>query len=892
VVEEFADLVAIHRKLVDARAQKEHLAKLPELSAAIKKTAAKIAKLRSEKEHLPVYFGEIYSKLWRTEIAAIDQQLTELTQQIKEAKQQQEDAGLRVERCHEEYLQFGGDKIEALQKEISLTKEQVTRVVRDSSHYQADAKALHLPVALEEPLFAQNQSTAATKLADIDHENKQSQDSFATISAEYSTLQAKYQDISQEIAEISARPDSNIPLRYQQLRDELVSSLQLQKEQCVFLGELIDVADQQKKWQGAIERALGGLRTTLAVPQDCYAMVTRWLNVRHTGLHVRVQVVDKSRLAKDKSPRFKDNGYLNKLIWRDHPYKAWLKQHLQRFDLQCVADTAALDKIPFSMTQQGLVQMNKGRFEKKDQHRIDDRRRWCLGFSNKSSLAILNHDQKECRQQLAAAEKLVQVARQKLDAVTNRKTLWQKITTYQWDDINAPYWQKKLTLLQVDRDELARSGGDLDKAKSRWELAKKQSSEIQAARIKLSSAQGGVKTSLKNAKEEQGKAQRAAAQGMPDPTRALLADRVGDLNKADLHQMSSLLLRVEKGIDLLLDTNRNKESRSERIAIGIMSSFSSHAKWQVITVDWQSDIDSLPDYLDHLQHLEEEGLPDLVERFVNRLNNHATQSLAQIKNKLDSERDDIHERIDIINRVLQRTEFHPGSHLKLGSKKEKFPHVQHFDQQLTKVLSQVNSADHDSRFRQLSLVVDILAKASGASTASTLESLRLLDPRYQMSFYAEELAADSGKVLDVLESSSGKSGGEKESFAGTIVAASLAYVLTPDSHDRPVYCTVFLDEAFSNTAEAVSRRVLRVFKELHIHVNLITPYKNLNLARESASSLLIAERDKEKHDSHLCEITWAEIDHRMAEAKEKKVIAEASQLGVELASAANPARSE
>ena len=116
----------------------------------------------------------------------------------------------------------------------------------------------------------------------------------------------------------------------------------------------------------------------------------------------------------------------------------------------------------------------------------------------------------------------------------------------------------------------------------------------------------------------------------------------------------------------------------------------------------------------------------------------------------------------------------------------------------------------------------------------------------------------------MLESSSGKSGGEKESFAGTIVAASLAYVLTPDGYEHPVYSTVFLDEAFSNTAEAVSRRVLRVFKELHIHVNLITPYKNLNLARESARSLVIAERDAENHTSRLSEITWEEIDRKLA----------------------------
>ena len=153
-------------------------------------------------------------------------------------------------------------------------------------------------------------------------------------------------------------------------------------------------------------------------------------------------------------------------------------------------------------------------------------------------------------------------------------------------------------------------------------------------------------------------------------------------------------------------------------------------------------------------------------------------------------------------------------------------------------------------------------------------------PATNCRFFAEEIESDSNKVIDVLESSTGKSGGEKESFAGTVVAASLAYVLTPDGYDRPVYSTVFLDEAFSNTAESVSRRVLNVFRELHIHINLITPYKNLNLARESAKSLLIAERDQKNHESHLCEVTWEEIDRRLN--SQALVQADAEQLGVEI----------
>ena len=95
---------------------------------------------------------------------------------------------------------------------------------------------------------------------------------------------------------------------------------------------------------------------------------------------------------------------------------------------------------------------------------------------------------------------------------------------------------------------------------------------------------------------------------------------------------------------------------------------------------------------------------------------------------------------------------------------------------------------------------------------------------------------------------------------GVIVAASLAYVLTPDGHDKPVYKSVFLDEAFSYTQESNSRRVLKVFKELSLQTNLLTPYKNLNLAREFAQSLLIVSRNPELHQTSVDEASWTEVE--------------------------------
>ncbi|WP_279637723.1 SbcC/MukB-like Walker B domain-containing protein, partial [Pseudomonas aeruginosa] len=391
---------------------------------------------------------------------------------------------------------------------------------------------------------------------------------------------------------------------------------------------------------------------------------------------------------------------------------------------------------------------------------------------------------------------------------------------------------------------------------------------------------GGLESDKLKANQQLELALDAARTGLVDEVRELLSKRVGQLDLDDLEMVSELENRHRSALEEARKGAHNREFRASNKASGIVSEFKT--KWPLIANDWLAGVDALEEYVDHLAHLEQEGLPDLVERFRERLNRNATQSLARISQTIQAEREDIQDRIETINDVLERTEFRQGTYLRLGSRPEIFEHVKAFNAQLMRVLARAGSDDHEARFVELKELIEKLEKATNPATSGNLESLRLLDSRYQLSFFAEEVEKGSKKVRDVLESSSGKSGGEKESFAGTIVAASLAYVLTPDGSDRPLYCTVFLDEAFSNTAEAVSRRVLKVFRELKIHVNLITPYKNLNLARESARSLLIAERDQDKHESRLCEVTWEEIDEQLARHEQQGLQKAASSLGIEV----------
>ncbi|WP_081697544.1 ATP-binding protein [Marinobacter sp. ES-1] len=875
VVEEFGDLVATHDRLVDTRAQVEHLSPLPDLSQTLRQAEQALQRLRLEKEHLGIYFGEVLAQLWSVQVEALKAEVEKLQEKLESLAGEEQEAEALVERRHGEYLKHGGEKVESLKKDILQSSGKLAEVSQKASAYQQDMGVLGLSDLLSEEAFSSNKKAVATLLGTMAQKTEASQDHFADTSAELGKAQEAIGVLESDIREIKARPDSNIDHPYQRLREELVQSLGLSADELIFVGELIDVQEHERPWQGAIERALGGLRTTLLVPGDSFSMVTRWLNARHTGLHVRAQVVD-DKSGNQRPPEFKESGFLKKLDWRQHPYRDWLKHHLSKFDLACVNTTEDLDVTPFSMTREGLIHKERGRFEKKDLSRIDDRRQWSLGFSNKSRLSILNSDLGQLKQRVTELADDVAKARKAMDEVSGRKTLLERVDTLRWEEIDVPRWKGKLEQLKEDLQAIEASQGDLAEAKRRWEDAKLARQRIQHEVGEVKSKLGGVDNQLKISRQTLKQAQEAASPGMTDECRGLLDKRVGPITLDQAYQQGE----VEKELDSLINKEQARHSTASNRANNIMGAFRGKDQWLPVVVDWPTGLDALDDYLEYLNQLETEGLPVLVDQFRERLNKHATQSLANINNKLSADREDILERIDTINEVLRRTEFRVGSYLKLGTSKERYPHVVDFERKLRNVLGQVTSDDHEGRFNALSDVVSILDKASSSGTSGSLESLRLLDPRYQMTFFAEEVDATTLEIRDVLRSSSGKSGGEKESFAGMVVAASLAYVLTPDGYDRPVYSTVFLDEAFSNTAESVSRRVLKVFKELHIHVSLITPYKNLNLARESARSLLIAERDAENHESRLCELTWQQIDQKLAEAKRLSVMGDAESLGI------------
>ncbi len=894
IVEEFENLKALYETIADIEAQIKHLQPLVEYDQRLQTGEIRKEELQQSLTILPIAYAKTQVSILQTDISQLIVEEKEVERALKACIDQLDQQRLALESLNLKYHQAGGGQLATLNQQLTQTNKTLQMQQIQAGHYQTWCRSVGIDDTLTYSQFERHQAKAVEMLDNMSLLIDQLQEAVTEIAIELQNHQQSAEVLQIEVQQLAASPESNIDSSFQTMRRKLVSALSLSVEDYPFIGELIDVKEEEKHWQGAIERALGGLRTTLLVPEKNYSQITAWLNQHHLGLHVRVQVVREEVLQTKETSNnalssalqdafgqgvkpvddglaseFNHNGFLAKLNWKQHAYRHWLQQFLQRFDLTCVDSVERLNVTIKSITQQGLIHRQKGRFEKQDQQKVMDQRYWNIGFNNKAKFTLLK---KALDAQIAVikqAEAEKQSRQKALQEAQNNHTIWQKLSETLWEQIDMAKSQAEIVHLTSLITKLENAEGNLASIQRDIDNVKKEIQSLEQRRESFI-RKGGELAQQKNEKQERYQVyqQEAAIEIDPDilPLLTPYIERYSLEDDVAFKQIKSDLERHLAQIsEQIHQMNRKVE--------GMITSFMAKDQWRSFSLEWPMGLEALPNALMYLEALEKEGLPALKLRVKERWNQHTTQSLADFNNMMRGSLEEIEDRIQVINRVLAKTEFREGSFLRLGYKRERIASLQTFQQKLDHILHLMVTAgedDYEARFIALNDVITILDRACNIAP-NTQESIKLLDTRYQLTFYASEIDRDSGEERDVWESSSGKSGGEKEAFAGTIVAASLAYVLTPEGSEFPIYSTVFLDEAFSNTAETVSRRVLRVFKALQLHINLITPYKNITIARESASSLLIVERDNNQHESHILELTWEELDAQRRQLLQKRV---------------------
>lgn len=855
-VGEFRELEGVHVELLDQRARRDVLQRLPRLRDEMHSLTERLQGLTDERNALGVHFARQAEALYGARLAELESELARCRHDAERLGAEVGEAQERQERAHAVFLQAGGADIQGLKDKIESMSREVGRIEGRVRAFHALASSLQIPVAddFDRAAYEQAHQQAERLAGDAERTENEALDEFGKARGELGRLREQHSECERELEDlVSGRKDSSIPPIYQAFRDGLADALDLDLGDLVFVAELIEVKDEERAWRGAIERALGGRRFKLLVPEGVRPAINGFINSRHLGINIDIEGVE----AISGPAEFRPNGFLRKLNWKEHRYRDWLKRFLAGADLTCVDSVDALNATPYSMTREGLIHGSKRNSQKRDAKRVDDPREWVIGFSSATRKQALEVTIRELEPQIADAGARTADAKARLDRLKEIVRKAGELARFEWDELNLGERKSELSRLVDEVEALRAAGGKLAEAERAWQDAKAATQAAQERRGEAEKAAAVAEDRVGDVRARRDEAQKRASVEVDEAALQRLSERLPELLAAQLGLIHEIEERARDEIDKRISAiNKDHQARALE-ANRTMATFRS--KWEAEASELSVDMASLGGYIAIYEQIVEERLPEQVDRFQKMLNRNAMQSLSLLQSEIEEQAIAIEDRISAINRILSKREFVLDHRLNLVTHRLSFDVSRAFDQAIRNALADV-ADDDEARFARLKTAMQMVAKASDPASCQTLESLRMLDARYRIDFSAEKILTETGEVVDVIRGDDGKSGGEKEIFAAAILASSLTYAFTPDGAAGPRFCSVFVDEAFSKTSDGNTRRALGVFGAMGLHLTMITPLSKVEIAREAARSVLLVEKSARVFKARLLQFPWEELD--------------------------------
>ncbi|WP_317889378.1 SbcC/MukB-like Walker B domain-containing protein [Pectobacterium versatile] len=437
----------------------------------------------------------------------------------------------------------------------------------------------------------------------------------------------------------------------------------------------------------------------------------------------------------------------------------------------------------------------------------------------------------------------------------NQAISFQKIQQIDYDSIDVPGAKSQLETLKERLENLTRPDSDASVAKAKLDEAQTVESELDKQLRAVNKITIGLDKDLKSAQTAEHKAEQAAQQGMQDEERELCASHfltmtldqlpeINDLERQHEQDIQQEIKGIEKRLTTLNGELIRHMSDAKRVDTGALSEVG-------------TDLDDIPAYLQRLQELTEEALPEKLHRFLDYLNRSSDDGVTQLLSHIDHEVLVIEARLSELNETMFRVDFQPGRYLRLDTKKV----IHESLRTLEKAQRQLNAAQFvddngENHYKALQVLVAQLRDACERNR--TLGAKALLDPRFRLEFAVSVMDRQSGSVIESRTGSQGGSGGEKEIIASYVLTASLSYALCPVGSRYPLFGTIVLDEAFSRSSHAVAGRIIAALREFGLHAVFITPNKEMRLLRDHTRSAIVVHRRGQ--DSNMASLSWEELE--------------------------------
>jgi uncharacterized protein YPO0396 len=844
----FDDLNRAHEAVLKAKRQVELLTPLVADCERHASFALQAEELRACREALKSYFANLKLACLDKRIAGLADEWSRQDAHVKRIEQLRDAQRAEVDELKRNIADNGGDRLERLAADIRNKDQERQKREDKAQRYAHLARTAGESPSGDEPgFFGQRQRFLA--LAETAREQD---DRLQNELTEYGvSLRQGKQEHDGLIAEIDSLKTrrSNIPAEQMAMRAALCTALNLPEQDMPFAGELLQMRDDESDWEGAAERLLRNFGLSLLVPDRHYAEVAEWVDRTH--LKGRLVYFRVRQSARSELPNLHRDSLARKLAFKpDSPFYDWLERELtHRFDVACCATHEQFRRETRAITRAGQIKAPGERHEKDDRHRLDDRSRYVLGWTNAAKIAALEANARKLEAGLGELGSRIGKIQTDRDALKERLDALSKLGEY--TDFSELDWQS----LAVEIAKLTDEKQKLESASDVLKQLTERLNEVIAA-LKIMDTQleehKGKRSKIEQKKDDAEALQVQTQAVLDDPayaTHEICFEKLEPMRTEALgeHQLTVescdnrerdmrdwLQTKIDNG-------NKNLRNLGERI---VMAMTSYKEEFKLETAETDAAIAAGFEYRNMLDKLQADDLPRFEVRFKELLNENTIREVANFHSQLNRERETIKERIARINESLTQIDYNTGRYIVLEAQPTPDADIRDFQTELRACTEGALTGSDDSqyseaKFLQVKHIIERFRGREGLSEQDRRWTAKVTDVRSWFIFAASERWREDDSEHEHYSDSGGKSGGQKEKLAYTILAASLAYQfgLEWGAVRSRSFRFVVIDEAFGRGSDESAQYGLQLFAQLNLQLLIVTPLQKIHIIEPFVSSV-------------------------------------------------------
>lgn len=874
LLKRFEDLKKAHEAVVHAREQYQILKPLVAACIEYDKVSSEIDDIEVMLDVAPGWFAEKKSDLLHEAITRSEDELTRLEQLQHSIGNELDDLEQRIQSIIIDIANNGGRRIEQIDEEIARHEKDKVLKRKEFDDYERLAAQSGLKGVQNERDFNDNIRKANELNEQCIRKETVYRDLRDSRMSELRKLKTEYEAEESELQSLKERK-TQVPAWLITFRSQLCEDLRIGEDELPFVGELLKVKAEEAEWEGAVERLLHDAGISLLVPALHYKSVSRYVNdnllqgadgrgIKLTYLEADIYNVNRTAKELDE-----DSIFYKIDIKPDTPFYDWLESYLQRsFGDYICTDVSGLQKVPFGITRQGLIKSGRIRHTKDDRRRIGDRRNYVLGWSNtgkikalESSVRKLSDDLTNLRDEIKKIEEddeLNKRHKQSLDLILYIK---------EYSRINWIYHATQINELRQESDRLLDNNDmlaqlKLNKADVELKIGKKKEEERAVAENI-----GGQKRTISDYNEQlinAGNIKEQHPSHLKDKWYKIIGEKMGNvtLSLKNIDVRQDEFRKRYQGENGELKKLRGRQMGFRSSIEHKMREIKEHSRAEYSEI--AESIDARAEYFRKFDQLSKEDLKRHEERFKEQLNTNVINSISVFDNQLQKHENDIKQKIRSINQHLSEIVYNASqdTYITIQMETTTNKEVRLFREELKKCYIQSFSSASElyteEKYEQVKYILDRFASMEYADREWTNI---VTDVRQWFEFNASERFRSDDSEKEFYEGSGGKSGGQKEKLAYTILASALAYQfgLHFDERKSRSFRFVVIDEAFGRGSDESTRYGLELFRKLNLQLLIVTPLQKIHVIENHVNSFHFVS-NREGNNSEVSNLTKKEYE--------------------------------